>query len=92
MNKKKAVALEYEPGKTEGAPRIVAVGQGYVAERIIALAREYGVPVHQDIEVVNKLARLSLGSEVPPELYQAVARVLAFIFSLEEKQHKRSRT
>lgn len=85
MDKKQAVALEYNKDSLEGAPRIVAVGQGQIAEKIIELAREYGVPVYQDIEVVKKLVRLPLGSEIPPEMYQAVARVLGFIYNLEAK-------
>lgn len=91
MNKKQAVALEYDKEKAAGAPRIVAVGQGHVAEKIIAMARDCGVPVYQDVEVVKKLIRLPQGSEIPPELYQAVARVLAFIYGLEAKSSRNRR-
>lgn len=85
MDKKQAVALEYNMERAEGAPRIVAVGQGRIAEKIIELAKDNGIPVYQEVEVVKKLVRLPLDSEIPPEMYQAVARVLGFIYNLEAK-------
>jgi len=89
MPKKKAVALNYQPEQQHGAPRIVAVGEGHVAEKILDLARSYGIPVVEDVELVDRLARFSPGTEIPPQLYEAVARVLAFIYSLEnEKKHR----
>lgn len=79
---KQAVALQYERDQDE-APRVVAVGEGWVAEKIIALAREHHVPVHEDVEVVARLVRITPGNEIPPELYQAVAKILVFLYSLE---------
>lgn len=88
MKKKQAVALEYDKENTEGAPKVVAVGQGQLAEKIVALARENGVPVFEDIELVEKLVRIPPGLEIPPQLYEAVARVLAFLYRLEAEKRK----
>ncbi|WP_127477489.1 EscU/YscU/HrcU family type III secretion system export apparatus switch protein [Sulfurivermis fontis] len=79
---KNAVALHYD-GKR--APRITAKGRGAVAEEIIALAREHGVPLHEDRELVALLAQLELNDEIPRELYLAVAEVIAFAYMVTEK-------
>jgi len=68
----------------DGAPRIVAKGGGTTAEAIISLAREHGVYVHQSPELVNLLMRIDLDSEIPPELYQAVAEILAWLYQLDQ--------
>jgi flagellar biosynthesis protein len=65
-----------------GAPAVVAAGRGALAERILAHAREAGVPVHRDPELADSLASLALGDEVPEELWAAVAEVLAWAYSL----------
>lgn len=77
--KKRAVALRYAP-EDQSAPCVLAVGQGLFAERIVELAREKGIPLHEDAGLVAALSRLEVGTEIPPELYLAVAEVLAFIF------------
>jgi flagellar biosynthesis protein len=76
---KKAAALLYD-NKKDVAPRIVASGRGEVAERIIETGREAGVAVMEDEELGEVLEALPLNSEIPPELYQAVAEVLAFVY------------
>lgn len=81
---KKAVALKYEPGKHR-APRVTAKGRGLVAERIIELAREGGVPVTEDPDLVGVLIQLDFEEEIPPELYQAVAEILAFAYRLNRR-------
>lgn len=81
MEKKKqqkAVALSYE--KEKGAPLVVASGQGAMAEKILSTAREAGVEVVADPDLVELLAGVPLGMEIPPELYQAVAEILAFVY------------
>jgi len=80
----RAVALRYDRAK-DGAPRVVAKGRGQVAENIIALAREHGVPLHEDPNLAAALSALDIETEVPPELYRAVAEVLAFIYRLNGK-------
>ncbi|RKS80116.1 flagellar biosynthetic protein FlhB [Motilibacter peucedani] len=79
-----AVALRYDPAK--GAPRVVAKGKGVVAAKIRALAEEHRVPMVQDVPLARALHKaVDIGGEVPPELYNAVARVLAFIMSLKAR-------
>ena len=77
-----AVALHYDGG---GAPRVVAKGGGDVARRILEVAGEHGVPLHEDAALAGALARLELGEEIPRPLYQAVAEVLAFALRLSGK-------
>ena len=77
----KAAALRYDRAK-DGAPRVVAKGRGHVAENIIAVAREHGVPLHEDPNLAETLNALDLETEIPPELYRAVAEVLIFIYRL----------
>jgi flagellar biosynthesis protein len=85
MKKKpKAVALKYEKER-DAAPRIVAKGRGSVAEKIIETARAHNVPLHEDKNLVQVLEALDLETEIPPELYRAVAEVLAFIYRLNGK-------
>ena len=85
MKKKpKAVALKYEKEK-DAAPRVVAKGRGSVAEKIIETARAHNVPLHEDKNLVEILEALDLETEIPPELYRAVAEVLAFIYRLNGK-------
>ncbi|RUM89818.1 MAG: hypothetical protein DSZ24_00380 [Thermodesulfatator sp.] len=82
--KKRAVALKYEPGKDQ-APRVVAKGQGYLAELILQVAREHGIPVREDAELLERLYRLEIEAEIPPELYEAVAVILAWAYRLNRK-------
>jgi flagellar biosynthesis protein len=77
----RAVALRYDRAK-DGAPRVVAKGQGTVADNIIAVAREHGVPLHEDPNLAATLNALDLETEIPPQLYRAVAEVLIFIYRL----------
>ena len=78
----KAVALKYD-GEKDKAPRIIAKGRGDIAEKIIGIAREHDVPLYEDKNLVQILEALDLETEIPPELYRAVAEVLAFIYRLE---------
>jgi flagellar biosynthesis protein FlhB len=79
-----AVALKYDPIK--GAPRVVAKGSGAVAERIKAEATAHRVPVIRDVPLARTLHRVcELGDEIPAELFEAVARVLAFVFGLKRR-------
>jgi len=81
----RAAALSYDPGKP-GAPKVVAVGQGYIAREIIRTAQTHGVPLRQEPTLAAALQKVEVGREIPPELYQAVAEVLAFVFLLEQKK------
>lgn len=77
-----AVALTYEPG--ESAPRVVAKGRGLLAEEIIERARAAGVFVHESPDLVNLLMHVDLDDRIPPELYVAVAELLAWLYRLEQ--------
>jgi flagellar biosynthesis protein len=67
-----------------GAPKVVAAGRGHVAATILERAREAGVPVHSDPELADALAALALGQEVPQELWDAVAEVLAWAYAVSD--------
>jgi flagellar biosynthesis protein len=77
-----AIALHYDGA---GAPRIVATGRGEIAERILEVAREHGVPLREDADLAALLSRIPLGEEIPPALYLAIAEVLAFAYRLSGK-------
>jgi len=79
-----AVALRYEPGKS--APRVVATGAGVIATRIREQAETDAVPIVKDIPLTRALhSACALGDEIPVELYNAVARVLAFVLALKTR-------
>ena len=77
-----AVALKYE-GDT--APMVVAKGEGQLADKIIEIAKEHGVALYKDSELVKLLSRLDLNEEIPNNLYHAVAAVLAFVYRINGK-------
>jgi flagellar biosynthesis protein len=79
--RKKAAALKYRNGM-QTAPAIVAKGKGAMAEKIIALAKEHGVPIREDRNLIEAVSALELYEEIPPELYKAVAELLVFIYKL----------
>ncbi len=74
---KKAVALSYDENKN-AAPIIVASGMGYLAERMVEVAQEAGVPVYEDNSLATMLTQLDLGSEIPVELYQAIIDIYIY--------------
>jgi len=78
----KSAALTYSG---EGAPRLVAKGEGELADRIKATAEEYGVPVVEEADLVQMLCQIPLGDEIPPALYVAVAEVLAHVFRINNR-------
>lgn len=82
---RRAVALRYEPSKNQ-APTVSASGRGWLAERIIALARENRVPIVEDTNLAQMLGKLSLGEEVPRELYEAVAAIYAFVMEADRRK------
>lgn len=81
---KKAAALKYEKDH-DLAPRLVAAGKGEVAQSILEKADENDVPVYRDPHLAESLMTLPLGVEIPVELYDAVAEVLAFVYRLDCK-------
>jgi len=81
---KKVAALKYDPEKDQ-APRVIAKGTGLLAEKILALAKEHGIPIKKDEALVEALYRLEIEAEIPPALYEAVAVVLAWAWRLNQK-------
>lgn len=84
-----AVALRYNEDK-EAAPRVLAKGRGHVADKILDIAKEQGIPIRDDPDLVEILAKLDVGSLIPTELYPAVAEVLAFIYRQNQRFAGRS--
>ena len=83
-----AVALRYDPTEGNPAPRVVATGQGYMAEEILRVARENGIPLRQDPALATALETLDVGAQIPPELFQAVAEVLAFVYKMNAQAQR----
>ena len=81
MEKKKAAALQYRQGK-DHAPRLIAKGQGFLAERIMKAAKEHNIPLKEDPHLVEILSSLDLYHEIPPDLYRAVAEILVFVYKM----------
>lgn len=84
--RKQAIALEYDPN--DAAPRVIASGQGVLADKIIAKAKEEHVPVHQDGQLADTLSRLEIGDMIPPELYEVVAEILVFVDAMDKIKAK----
>ena len=83
---KTAIALRYDPaGEHDTAPRVVASGAGCVADEILRIARENDIPLRQDPALAGALASLDVGQQIPPELFRAVAEVLAFVYKVNGK-------
>lgn len=85
---RRAVALTYDPANAD-APVVTAVGQGAVAEEIIRRAREAGVPVTEDARLAAVLSQIDVGQVIPPELYEVIAEVLAYVYRLDERVTRR---
>ncbi|HBT20808.1 MAG TPA: hypothetical protein DEA47_05555 [Peptococcaceae bacterium] len=81
---KYAAALKYKQGEDD-APRVIALGKGTIAQKIIETAQKHNIPIHKDPDLVYALSTLEIGQEIPPEMYRAVAEVLAFIVHLDKK-------
>lgn len=84
--KRQAIALEYNPN--EDAPKVIASGQGVLADRIIEKAKESNVPVHKDDKLADTLSRLEIGEMIPPELYEVVAEILVFVDAMDKIRQK----
>jgi flagellar biosynthesis protein len=85
--RRRATALHYTHGAV--APTVTATGAGLLAERIVAAAREAGVPVREDPALVEALAALNLGAHVPEALWRGVAEALAWAYRLDAAEARR---
>jgi flagellar biosynthesis protein len=79
-----AIALQYDKDADQ-APKIVAKGLRVKAEQIRQIAKEAGVPIMKNVNLANALFRLEVGDEIPEELYDAVAEILNFVYSLRDQ-------
>jgi len=80
----KAIALSYDEQKA-AAPQVLAGGSGLIAEKIIEKAREAGIHIQENPDLVELLAKVPIGEQIPPELYQTIAEVLAFVYSVNDR-------
>ncbi len=87
-DKKKAVALRYSAGK-DNAPVVIAKGKGDLAERIIEIAKREGIPVMEDKQLIEALINIEVYEEIPPVLYEAVARILVFVQEIKKRSFLR---
>lgn len=83
---KTAVALSYDPNNT--APKIIASGKGYLADKILAKAKESSIPIHKDEKLANTMSKLEVGDFIPPELYEVVSEVLVFVDKMDNLKKK----
>ena len=84
----RAVALKYEG---EGAPVVVASGMGYLAERMIEVAAESGVPIYEDNSLATMLSQLALGQEIPDSLYQAIVEIYVYFLNFDPNDPDKAR-
>lgn len=83
---KTAVALSYELG--DQAPKVIASGKGYLADKIVEKAKENNVPLHKDSKLAGTLSRLEIGECIPPQLYDVVAEILIFVDRADKIREK----
>ncbi|MTI80775.1 MAG: flagellar biosynthesis [Firmicutes bacterium] len=83
-SRKVAAALKYRLEEDE-TPKVVAAGYGDVAKKIEEIAKKENIPIHQDKVLAQALTELGIGAEIPPELYEAVAKVLIQVARLDKK-------
>lgn len=86
QRRKTAVALSYQP--EEQAPKIIASGKGQIADRMITVAANEGVPIHKDAPLANTLSKLEIGDYIPKELYEVVAEILVYVDSCDQLKNK----
>jgi len=81
--RKKTVALRYDRGE-DSAPKLIAKGEGLVAEKLLELARQFNIPIREDADLAEILSQLQLHEEIPPTTYLVVAEILTFIYQANE--------
>ena len=81
---KQAIALNYDR-PAGGAPKVVASGRGEIAKKILAAARHAGVDIVEDPDLLEVLAKVPVGQEIPPQLFHAVAEILAFVYQANNR-------
>ena len=85
--KRSALAIRYDKDK-DNAPKVVAKGKGTIADRILELARDNDIPIHEDPDLIEVLSKLDLGQEIPADLYKLIAEVLVYVYRSNNKVNK----
>ena len=85
----RAVALSYDGGA--GAPVVVASGMGYMAEKIVEVAAESGVPIYEDNSLATMLSQLSLGQEIPDSLYRAIVEIYVYFLNFDPSDPEKAK-
>ncbi len=83
---KTAIALSYDP--EDEAPKVIASGKGFLADKIIEKAKEANIPLHKDEKLAETLSKLEIGDMIPPQLYDVVAEVLLFVDKMDRIKGK----
>ena len=86
-----AISLKYSGGSNH-APKVTAKGQGWVAEKIIAMAKQQNIPIRKDKDLVALLEKIDVGREIPESLYKLVAELLAWVYQLNNEYSKNRKT
>ena len=84
----KAIALSYNY-EDNSAPKVIAKGAGHIADKILASAKHNSIPIYQNKTLTNMLMAVDIDREIPPELYQAVAEILAYVYRVDQRLCKR---
>lgn len=84
IRQKKAVALRYDEDK-DPSPKVIGKGIGPLAEKLLELAHEHKIPIHEDADLVEVLSRLELNEEIPESTYFVVAEILSFVYRTNQK-------
>lgn len=87
---RKAVALQYGAG--EAAPVVVASGMGYMAEKIVEVAADSGVPIYEDDSLATVLTQMQLGQEIPEELYKAIVEIYVYFLHFDPTADEKAAT
>lgn len=85
----KAVALKYD--QATGAPHVIASGMGFVAEKMVEVAEDNGIPIYEDNSLATMLSQLQLGQPVPPELYQAIVQIYVYFLEFDPNDPEKYR-
>ena len=91
QTKNLAISLKYSGGSNH-APKVTAKGQGWVAEKIIAMAEQQNIPIRKDKDLVALLEKIDVGREIPESLYKLVAELLAWVYQLNNEYPKNRKT
>ena len=86
----RAAAISYDPDEKD-VPILAAFGEGYLAQKIVSVAKESGVPILPDPSLSSMLSKISVGDEISPEMYEAVAKILIFVGEVDRSYGEKVR-